>query len=427
MLHSPQSRPLAVELEGALLRTDLFAESFVSVLKHAPLSVIRMPFWLLSGTGAFRREIARHARLDLESLPFDRTLLRRLQEERKSGRALFLVGGPGSEAVASHLGIFDGVMEEAALAGRFGENFDRAPEETRGPPDRSFPKSLAVAARLHHWIKNILIFLPMAAAHDFLRPDMLLRASTAFVSFGLCASGIYIVNDLLDLEADRHHPKKKYRPFACGRLSIWAGLAAAPVFLAASFALGSLLPEGFTLILAGYVAATTLYSTVLKRVVIVDVVCLSLLYALRIFAGAAATSTPLSKWFLIFALFFFLSLAFSKRFSELHMARRFQKTSMKGRNYVDTDLGCLGSLGSASGLVSVMVLALYVGGEDVSSLYRRPQLLWLLCPVVLVWIGRLWLLTYRGSLRLDPIVFALEDKASYLAAVSALLIFLFAI
>jgi 4-hydroxybenzoate polyprenyltransferase len=288
------------------------------------------------------------------------------------------------------------------------------------------------AIRLHQWAKNVLIFLPVLLAHVRAVGPMV-AAGMAFLSFGLAASSTYIVNDLLDLEADRHHPRKRRRPFAAGELSPIVGAATVLVFTAMSAVIALLLPRVLAALspeyaltepwkflewLALYAVATTAYSLRLKRIMLVDVIILSGLYTVRIIAGSAATGVPVSQWLAAFSIFFFLSLAFVKRFSELESVRtRNQATgtiAVKGRGYRVSDLEQLRSFGTASGYASVIVFALYIGNEVARNLYSHYARLWLLVPVLLLWLSWLWLLASRDELHEDPVIYAITDKRSLL-------------
>lgn len=237
---------------------------------------------------------------------------------------------------------------------------------------------------------------------------------TAFVVFGLCASSVYVANDLLDLEDDRHHPRKRERPFASAELPVIAGIVAAPLLLAtALIASAALLPRDFTLTLMAYFALTSAYSLMLKRVAIVDVIALGVLYTMRIIAGTFAIGLEPSFWLLAFSLFIFQSLALVKRYSELHDARaRGNKGRTRGRGYYPSDLPILASLGTAAGSLAVLVLAFYIQDPQTANLYSRPALIWLACPLLLLWISRIWLITHRGNMHDDPIVFAVRDRVS---------------
>jgi 4-hydroxybenzoate polyprenyltransferase len=297
-------------------------------------------------------------------------------------------------------------------------------------------KAWLKAIRLHQWAKNVLIFLPLLLAHAW-AAGLIAGAAIAFLSFGLCASATYIVNDLLDLEADRHHPRKRLRPFAAGDLSALSGIAVVIVLLAASLALAMLVPRVITKLspdlfllnpyrflvwLCIYLVTTLAYSLRLKRAVIVDVIVLSGLYTIRIIAGSAATGIAVSTWLAGFSIFFFLSLAFVKRFAELENLRERGGASAGGRGYHIADIEQLRSFGSASGYVSVAVLTLYISNLDAAQLYRHTTRLWLLVPVLLLWISRLWLQASRGQLNEDPVVYAITDRRSLLLGVLVLAI-----
>jgi 4-hydroxybenzoate polyprenyltransferase len=309
-------------------------------------------------------------------------------------------------------------------------------------PVRSFQDSASPlkawikAIRLHQWAKNVLIFLPLLLAHVYAAGPM---AATflAFLSFGLAASATYILNDLLDLEADRHHPRKRRRPFASGDLSPIAGVATILVFFVVSLAIALLLPRVLFGLTPGfprngqgefwewlvvYTITTTAYSLRLKRMVLVDVIVLSGLYTIRILAGSAAAGVMVSPWLAAFSIFFFLSLAFVKRFAELESVKVRSEAAgtvvaVKGRGYRVSDLEQLRSFGTASGYASVVVFALYIGNEVAQSLYPHHTRLWLLVPVLLLWLSRLWLLASRGDLHEDPVVYAITDKRSLLLGV----------
>ena len=279
-------------------------------------------------------------------------------------------------------------------------------------------RALVKALRPHQWTKNLLVFVPALLAHAT-QPDVWIRALWAFAAFSLCASSVYVVNDLVDLDADRAHPTKRLRPFASGTLSPRVGLVLAPVLLAAAFALALALAPAFAAVLGIYYLATLGYSLFLKRLVLADVLMLAGLYTLRLIAGGAAYQVPLSQWLLAFALFLFLSLAFVKRYSELQAVRREGASETKGRGYRAGDLEQLAAFGSAAGYLSVLVLALYAHSEDVRRLYEHPARLWIMLPLLLYWISRVWLLAHRGDLHEDPIVFAVRDWQSYLVALGA--------
>ncbi|WP_243337790.1 UbiA family prenyltransferase [Anaeromyxobacter soli] len=275
------------------------------------------------------------------------------------------------------------------------------------------------ALRLHQWAKNVLVFLPLVAAHRLREPEEVLRAALAFVAFGLVASGVYVTNDLRDVEADRLHPHKRLRPFASGALSARVGAALAPLLFVAAWTVAVPLPLAFSLLVAGYLTAALAYSFGLKRQPIADVLVLAILYTTRIFAGAAATGIVVSEWLATFSMFLFLSLAFLKRASELVSS----DDTLPGRGYQRVDREMVFTMGIGSGYLSVLVLALYVSSPDVRHVYSHPHVLWALCPLLLYWLSRLWLLVRRGEMHHDPLVFAMRDLPSYgVAGASALVI-----
>ena len=276
-------------------------------------------------------------------------------------------------------------------------------------------RPLLRALRVHQWVKNGLVFVPVVLDHKLFDRPVVLRAALAFTGFCLAASGAYVLNDLYDLEADRRHPTKRNRPFAAGAVSPGLGKLLVPVLFAGAiliaFAIGA---RGFSALLLLYVTATTAYSVYLKRIAVLDVLLLAGLYTLRVLAGIAATGVRFSTWLLAFSMFLFLSLAFLKRYGEVGGLEGPADTGVLRRGYLRGDREWLGSMGGASGYLSVLVLALYVSSEQVTALYRTPFLLWLICPVLLFWISRMWLLAYRGRLHEDPIVATARDPISYL-------------
>lgn len=284
---------------------------------------------------------------------------------------------------------------------------------------------LARALRIHQWVKNALLFLPLLLAHILDDPLAWGRAAAAFACFSLCASAVYVSNDLWDLEADRQHPRKKNRPFAAGTLSVRTGRLLALVLVLASFALSTgLLPWTFTAVLGAYLLTSVAYSLFLRRLPLIDVIVLAGLYALRIFAGGFAVGIPISQWLIAFSVFFFLNLAFVKRYAELSLLREHAHTQALGRNYTVDDMDLIRSMGVASGFVSVLVLVLYVNSDDVRLLYEHPHVLWLLGPLLLYWISRVWLHAHRGRMHDDPVVFATHDRASYAVAAAVIAVLL---
>jgi 4-hydroxybenzoate polyprenyltransferase len=457
---SKATPPLCVDLDGTLIKSDVLLESLLLLLKRNPLYLFCVPIWLLRGKAALKAQIASRVSIDPAALPYNREFVEWLEAERASGRSLWLCTAANERlaaGIAAHVGLFDGVLASDAatnlagaakaeqLVSRFGEGgFDYCGNEQRDlavwrrargaivvqgsrgleraasahtvvlhafPAKVSTARAAIKALRPHQWAKNVLILVPLVAAHvnDLSRVE---QTVLAMVSFCLCASSVYVLNDLLDLPADRAHPRKSRRPFASGDLSIATGLLIAPALLAVAVLLAALLPGKFQLVFATYYVVTASYSFALKGIVLVDALLLASLYTLRIIAGAGATEVPLSFWLLLFAVFLFLSLAFVKRFAELDALRRQQRLRAAGRGYHVEDLPLLQSLGTASGYLSVLVLALYINSPDIQALYHRPKFIWMLCVLMLYWISRVWMQAQRGRMHDDPVVFALKDRVS---------------
>jgi 4-hydroxybenzoate polyprenyltransferase len=278
------------------------------------------------------------------------------------------------------------------------------------------------ALRPHQWIKNLIILVPLVTSHELFHPRLFWSAVIAFVAFSLCASGVYVLNDLLDLDADRQHGSKRFRALASGQLPLSAGLLMVPGALTLSAVAACFLPWTFAVVLAVYFLLTTGYSFSLKQIAVLDVFVLAALYTIRLIAGHESTGVPYSFWLLAFSMFIFLSLALLKRFTELAALRQQNKPGPQGRGYMAGDLELVAMLGIASGFLSVLVMALYVNSDDVKILYKFPNLLLLVCPLLLYWISRVWLLAHRGRMHDDPIVFALGDGVSYLIGALTLLV-----
>jgi len=284
------------------------------------------------------------------------------------------------------------------------------------PDTTSKLKAAVKALRPKHWSKNMLVFLPLLASHRFLDPTLVGRALLMFAAFSATASAVYLVNDLLDLESDRQHPVKRKRPFAAGDLSLQWGMVAAPLLFVLGFVLAAPLGAGSVAMLGAYLVLTTLYTVYFKRKLLVDVFTLAILYTLRTVAGGAATGILCSVWLLAFCVFQFLSLAFLKRSAELKRLSRQDKAESTGRGYFSWDLMQVNMFGVAAGYVASLVLGMYIGGESVRTLYRQPAWLWVIVPVHLYWNVRVWLLSHRGAMDEDPIVFAASDRVTWMCA-----------
>ena len=285
------------------------------------------------------------------------------------------------------------------------------------------PVALVRALRPHQWVKNLLVFVPILLDHRLTQPEVIARGVIAFAAFCLAASGAYVVNDLLDLEADRSHPTKRYRPFASGAVAPRVGYLLAPALIGISLLMGAALAEpGFLALLLLYIGLTTAYSAYLKRIVVLDVLLLAGLYTLRVLAGITASGVRFSTWLLAFSTFLFLSLAFLKRHGELSTLTAQPPPAARRRGYLPQDMEWLRTMGAASAYLAVLVLALYLNSDEVVRLYRKPAVLFLVCPLLLYWTSRMWLLAHRGQIHEDPIVASARDPSSYVVGALVLLV-----
>lgn len=464
-------RPLVVDLDGTLVLTDMLLESALDVTRDAPWKLVGVPGWLSDGKASLKRQLASLTTFDPGLLPYNAALVDWLKEQRAGGRPLVLCTASDASIatpIATHLGIFDDVIasdgvvnlsgerKAAALEARYGRaGFDYAGNERADLPvwtaahravvvnaspaivreaesrfdvERVFaatPLTLRLwlkVLRGHQWLKNLLLFVPLFAAHLLGNAGAWWSVALAFCCFCVCASSVYIANDLLDLPSDRQHIRKRKRPFASGAVPLWMGIVLAPVLLAFSLFAASFVGSRFLPWLIGYFLLTCAYSWSLKRKVVIDCLTLAMLYTLRILAGAAAASIGLSFWLLAFSVFLFLSLAFVKRYAELEIQLLSGKQKVHGRGYLTTDAPLVQSLGVAAGYGSVVVLALYLNSEAVVLLYRTPEFVWGTVPVMLFWISWMWMRAHRGEMHDDPLVFAVRDRASLLAGVAFALI-----
>jgi 4-hydroxybenzoate polyprenyltransferase len=449
------ARPLCVSLVGGLLPNSPVAEAALTMLKRHPASVAGLPLWLVRGRATLAREVAQRVSPAGPAPPWREAALTAMRDARSEGRPVVLVSTapeafttPFAESleVDEVLVVDSSTRVAALLRDRFGEggfDFVGSPSERRavGPlastfvaargPSVPLARVLRRTLRVHQWLKNLLIFLPVLGAQRFTDATAVTSAFLAFVAFSLVASSVYIVNDSLDLRDDRRHPTKRSRPFASGALT----LARAPLLVGGLLLVSAaitflLLPPAFRLALGVYLLLTFAYSLKLKGAVLVDVVTLAGLYTLRILAGAAATGIQPSVWLLGFSLFFFLSLALVKRYAELHerasAADHEPGEGLPGRGYQPRDLPVLIALGVGTGCVAVLVLALYVISEEFAQHYRYPVLLWQLAPLMLYWIGRAWIVVARDEMHDDPVVWAVRDQISRWVALAALVILLLA-
>ena len=459
--------PLCVDLDGSLLHTDSLWEACLRLVLNKPYMLPLMVLWLLKGKAGFKHQLSQNVGLPAQALPYNQALIDYIQSQKQQGRKVILVTASTrqiADDVAAHTGLFDEVMassepinlsgkrKAAALVEKFGEkgfvyaanapvdmavwqhaaaailvNASAHLERRVGsqfeveqviPKPASRPMLLTIlkAMRVHQWVKNLLLFVPLLLAHNWDQLDQLMTVGIAFLAFGFAASAIYLINDLIDLEADRAHTQKKHRPLAAGTLPIPTGIALALLLLLASLAIAVTINIDFLAVLITYLILTTAYSFYLKPVILLDVMTLTTLYTLRIIAGAMAISVPLSHWLLTFSMFIFLSLALSKRFSELHNLKQGESEKQHARGYHVDDLPVISLFGISSGYISVMVLVLYISDLQADALYNSPNWLWFVAIAVLYWISRIWLLANRGELHEDPVLFAIHDKVSYVVS-----------
>jgi 4-hydroxybenzoate polyprenyltransferase len=467
------SLPLLVKAEGVLISTEVIWESFYLMLNSDPLQVLRLPFRLWEGRGRLAAKLLDRYPPTVENLPYNSELLSYLHKEKQKGRRLVLVTElpiTFAQLVADHLGLFDEVisMDDSstndaesdncrAAGARLPADYVYACRGSDGPVVRGARAIVLVgskrqqnhkhfvsvdiekriflntaewytyfqAVRVHQWLKNLLIFVPLITAHRIGEIDLVFRALCAFFSFSLCASAIYLLNDLVDLSADRQHFNKRNRPLASGRLSLKAASILVLLLLFLAVAIGLYPGRQFLFVLTLYAGLSILYSFWLKKLVIVDVVILALFYIFRIIAGGEAVDIMPSFWLLSFAMFIFFSLALMKRSADLLVGLTNGKTFMEGRGYENRDAPLVQIIGVSSGCMSVLVLALYINSESVRLLYSKPELLWLLCPLFFYWISRVWLITNRGLMSDDPILFTIKDSASRIVAlITAIILWL---
>lgn len=459
-MNSKEPVPLFVDLDGTLVRSDLLWESLFLLLKLNWLYAFSVFFWLLKGKAHLKKEIAARVIPDVALLPYNESVLKLLKQKAAEGRPIYLATASHeriAHAIAAHLGIFRAVLASADGTNLSGanklhaittiaaaKNFDYAANDwvdlkiwshaksailvnpRRGlsgaarrvceveeilSDETSFSRYLK-AIRVHQWLKNLLVFVPLLTAHQWLNVAAVMDASLAFVALSLCASAIYLLNDLLDLPSDRRHPRKRERPFASGAVPLGHGVLLCIALALAGLGVAATLSPSFLAITAAYLTVTTAYSFKLKTYVIIDAMTLAGLYTLRVIAGAIAIQVAPSFWLLAFSMFIFLSLALVKRCSELRVLIDLNKAAAHGRDYRVTDLQFLQSMGVASGYLAVMVLAFFINSAEVIQEYNQPQALWLICPLVLYWVSRVWLKAGRGEMHDDPIVFAVTDRGS---------------
>lgn len=477
MRNTTTALPLAVDMDGTLVCGDTLWEACIKLVVHKPWFALLLPFWLLRGKAGFKQSVSRHVTLNPAGLAYHPAVVEYLQQQKQQGRALWLVTAANrsiADGIASHHhGLFDGVLasdaehnlsgsnKAAALVEKFGEkgfvyaanaqidlkvwqhaaaavmvnasdalvakvrSTSQVEQVIAEPQSTSLARRVLRAIRIHQWIKNLLVFVPLILSHSWGRADLVFAAVLCFIAFNCAASAIYIINDFVDLADDRQHPQKRHRPFAAGSLPLYWGVVLAPVLLLVAFTIALKIHALFALVLLGYIVLTLAYSFYLKPFALLDVLALTSLYTLRIIAGGVAVNITLSYWLLAFSMFIFLSLALSKRYSELHNLKQLDSGKKKARGYHVEDLPIIIIFGISSGYLAALVTVLYINDLQAGALYRHPLWLWPVSMAVLYWISRIWLLAHRGELHEDPVLFAIHDRASYvvvlLVAISLLL------
>lgn len=464
---SANTRPLVIDLDGTLIHSDLLWESIVLFLKKHFLRAWQLPFWLFLGKAGFKEKIASQVELDPAALPYDGAVLALIAAARAEGRSVILATGAQrrfAEQIAAHLGLFDQVLatgdginltshnkarQLCALFGERGYDYvgnsradlpvwlacegavsvtskpfrlaDGRATSHSGSTRGGAPAALFKAMRPRQWLKNLLVFVPMLAGHQL---DLwTLQASlVAFVAFSLCASSAYLLNDALDAQDDRVHPTKHKRPIASGALPLPLALVGSPVLAFAALALCAWFSPLLLLVVAIYFVSTVTYSIVLKRLLMVDIVTLAILYTLRVLGGSAATMIEPSFWLLAFSFFIFLSLALLKRHSELFNLQRDGKEKTRGRGYSTADSMPIAIMGVNTAFVSVLVFMLYFNSSNVLEQYLTPAWLAGILPLLVFWLGRLWVLALRGEVNEDPVLYVSKDKVSIVVVVLCLLL-----
>lgn len=451
--------PLVIDLDGTLTPTDTLVESVAQLVKRNPLNIFRVLFWLLfaGGKAEFKQRVAENVGFSAIRLPWREDFIAWLRSQRDSGRQIILATA-AHESIATEvsrkLRLFDGVIATngaanlkgaaklAAIQELVGDRFAYAGDSradlaiwgsastailvdvSRSTSKRAhhlaavekefiYPAASTRvwlrALRVHQWIKNVLLLVPMCAAFAFydLKKDAMVLL--AILAFSMAASATYIMNDIWDLASDRQHPRKRARPFASGELSLLHGVGVAFALLALAVILAWWISPQFGSMLLAYIFLTTWYSWTLKKYVLIDVIMLAMLYTFRVLAGAVATDIVLTPWLLAFCIFIFFSLALVKRCAELVTLRESGKVGVHGRDYQVGDLAVLWPLGVGASLCSVVVFGLYIGTPGAAMQYANANVLWAVGIGLLYWISRLWIKTARGEMHDDPIVFAMRD------------------
>jgi len=455
--------PLCVDLDDSFLKTDTLLESILITLKLKPFFLFLLPFWLIKGRAYLKSKISEIAMPNFNTLPINKEVENYIIQQKELNRKIILTTATNeniAKNIVSQTNLFDDFYASSDrhnlralnkanfLTKQFGEyNFDyigNSYDDLKvwkysknaiiiNPSNKLLNKARKInnnitvinsekatfydfikQIRVHQWLKNILIFFPFLLAHQ-VNLQNFINSIFAFISFSFLASFVYITNDLFDLEADRQHPTKKNRPIASGRISISKAILSSFILLISGLIISLLLINKYFLaILLAYLIITTMYTFSLKRIAIIDIITLSILYTLRLIAGGISTDVEVSQWLLGFSLFFFLSLATMKRYTELLVIKDLNKVNTSGRGYNIKDIPLIRTIGLASGYLSVLIFSLYLNSQKVISLYNHPKILWLITFSLLYWISRMWLISHRGEMNEDPIVYTAKDKVSYI-------------
>ena len=455
--------PLYSDVDGTLINTDLLIESVCAMVKRQPWKAFALPFWMLRGKAFLKARVADHASIEPSTLPYNMEFVEFLRSESEKGREIYLTSASEERfvaAIADYLGFVRGVVATGrgenlkgaakALAIRAhcgGESFAYAGDNradllvwreategvlvnTSARVERSARKLTSVirvfrvskaglvtylkAVRLHQWLKNVLVFVPLVAAHRWKSWEAVTAAVAMFFAFGLMASGTYVINDLLDLPSDRRHPSKRRRPIAAGQLPLATAAMIAVVLMLLGAISATLVSTRAALVLGTYLVSTIAYSLYLKPFVIVDALMLAGLYTLRIIGGVIAIAVTPSVWLLAFSGFLFLSLGLLKRCAELDGMAQLNQPAAHGRGYRVSDDPTLRMMGVASGYIAVLVTALYIDSSMAAAQYRTPEALWLICPLLLYWVSRMWIKTARREMHDDPLVYSAKDLTSWI-------------
>ena len=458
---------LVVDLDRTLITGDVAMEACVTIAKGGFLALLGLLWLRLRGRARLKAVLARRLPVDPARLVYRAQVLNLIADARRQRRRILLASAAhhrNAHRVAAHLGLFDAVIASDAGHNRKGSAkldairsaLDDAPFDYVGDcaADRviwhaarvaytvdaetgcarqerlvdkcSFPHALLKAARPHQWAKNALVFVPLASSGLMTDLHAVTASLLAFAAMSLIASSVYLLNDLLDIEADRLHPKKRNRPLASGALSVPSALVACGVAAMGGLALAWTLGLPTFAAMTTYFALTVAYSMRLKAAMIADVLTLACLYTIRIVAGAAAIAVPVSSWLLLFSVFFFLSLGYLKRYIELRSSPRERHELLSGRGYMRSDTDIVAISGLAAGMVSVLVLVLFAEAMGKTGAYATPQLLWALPIPLLYWLNRVWMMGRRGQVDSDPVAFAITDRKSIATGALLALIFVLA-